>query len=601
MAASVLTLRRDGVGRPAGYCLDYAGSPALQTAWAYDAYGRLSSVSLNAVGKPFTYGYNEETGLLDTLDYPNTLKRWRTLEEKRDLPVKIDYLRPGSANYPAKTDYSYDILGRPVTKKDYFNAPAPDLTHTYAYDDRNELVSDAMSRGGTYSYSYDNIGNRKTSLEGTDSLPTTYVANRVNQYTDITEGEEAPFVPNYDADGNQTKLRTATGEWEASYNALNQAVSFIQGDRRIECVYDYLNRRVEKSVYEGESLMSRKRFIYHGYLQIAELDATEVLESVAPVLRKTYLWDPQEPVATRILAMGVFDETGAYVEDLYYTHDALKNTTALFGIKAGRRALYEYGPYGSAVKMEGNAAELNPFRFSSEYADDELGLVYYNHRYYNPQNGRWISRDPMTEKESYLLYGYVNNMPTLYSDELGLARTITTNKDDCSINVSLNIVIYPKGGDSINNIEMRTTAQRIKQSIESNWNGYEKGCCVVNVTADVSVQSRKSRWLYRFLNSDENNIEITSDSSHRSYVNGVGGRYGVWESQADPWIYAHEAGHLMGLPDDYHDEIKPNGSLNSVPNKGHEGHMMGEYAGSVNQHEIDAILKNIECPCDENQ
>lgn len=426
LVASVLTLRRDGVGRSAGYCLDYAGAPVLQTAWAYDASGRLSSVSLNAVGKPFTYGYNEENGLLDTLDYPNTLKRWRTLEEKRDLPVKIDYLRPGSANYPAKTDYSYDILGRPVTKKDYFNAPAPDLTHTYAYDDRNELVSDAMSRGGTYSYSYDNIGNRKTSLEGTDSLPTAYVANRVNQYTDITEGEEVPFVPNYDADGNQTKLRTATGEWETSYNALNQAVSFIQGDRRIECVYDYLNRRVEKSVYEGESLMSRKRFIYHGYLQIAELDATEVLESVEPVLRKTYLWDPLEPVATRILVMGVFDETGAYVEDLYYTHDALKNTTALFGIKAGRRALYEYGPYGSAVKMEGNAAELNPFRFSSEYADDELGLVYYNYRYYNPQNGRWISRDPADEQSGWNLYIFVKNNTCLYSDTLGLSEDSET-------------------------------------------------------------------------------------------------------------------------------------------------------------------------------
>ncbi len=420
LAASVLTLRRDGVGRPAGYCLDYAGAPVLQTAWAYDAYGRLSSVSLNAVGKPFTYGYNEENGLLDTLDYPNTLKRWRTLEEKRDLPVKIDYLRPGSANYPAKTDYSYDILGRPVTKKDYFNAPAPDLTHTCAYNDRNELVSDAMSRGGTYSYSYDNIGNRKTSLEGTDSLPTTYVANRVNQYTDITESEEVPFVPNYDADGNQTKLRTATGAWEASYNALNQAVSFIQGDRRIECVYDYLNRRVEKSVYEGESLMSRKRFIYHGYLQIAELDATEVLESAVPVLRKTYLWDPLEPVATRILAMGVFDETGVYVEDLYYTHDALKNTTALFGIKAGRRALYEYGPYGSAVKMEGNAAELNPFRFSSEYADDELGLVYYNYRYYNPKDGRWLSRDILGEMHTQNNYAFMKNHAIFRFDLLGM-------------------------------------------------------------------------------------------------------------------------------------------------------------------------------------
>lgn len=426
LAASVLTLRRDGVGRPAGYCLDYAGAAALQTAWGHDAFGRLSTVSLNAVAKPFTYGYNAENGLLDTLDYPNTLKRWRTLEEKRDLPVKIDYLRPGSANYPAKTDYSYDVLGRPVTKKDYFNTSAPDLTHAYAYNDRNELVSDAMSRGGIYSYAYDNIGNRTTSREGTDSLPATYVANQLNQYTDITEGTEPPFVPTYDADGNQTKIQTSTGEWEAAYNALNQAVSFTQGGRRIECVYDYLNRRVEKSVYEGEALMSRKRFIYQGYLQIAELDAADASESAEPVLRKTYLWDPLEPVATRILAMSVFDETGTYVEDLYYTHDALKNTTALFGIKAGRRALYEYGPYGNVLKMEGNAGGLNPFRFSSEYADDELGLVYYNYRYYNPQDGRWISRDPVDEQSGWNLYIFVKNNTCLYFDTLGLSEDAET-------------------------------------------------------------------------------------------------------------------------------------------------------------------------------
>ena len=139
--------------------------------------------------------------------------------------------------------------------------------------------------------------------------------------------------------------------------------------------------------------MSRKRFIYHGYLQIAELDAADASESAEPVLCKTYLWDPLEPVATRILAMSVFDETGTCVEDLYFTHDALKNTMALFGILAGRRALYEYGPYGSTVKMEGNAAEVNPFRFSSEYFDKETGLVQYNFRYYNPKDGRWISRD----------------------------------------------------------------------------------------------------------------------------------------------------------------------------------------------------------------
>lgn len=55
--------------------------------------------------------------------------------------------------------------------------------------------------------------------------------------------------------------------------------------------------------------------VYNGYLQIAELDAASITETSLPVLRKTYLWDPMEPIATRILAMTVFDETGIYVED----------------------------------------------------------------------------------------------------------------------------------------------------------------------------------------------------------------------------------------------------------------------------------------------
>lgn len=164
--------------------------------------------------------------------------------------------------------------------------------------------------------------------------------------------------------------------------------------------------------------MSKKRFIYHGYLQIAELDAAAT-ESAMSVLRKTYLWDPLEPAATRILAMSLFDETGTWAENLYYTHDLLKNTTALFGIRAGRRALYEYGPYGNILRMEGNAAEDNPFRFSSEYADDELGLVYYNYRYYNPQNGRWISRDPAEEEKTNNLYWFVRNNPPNTFDILG--------------------------------------------------------------------------------------------------------------------------------------------------------------------------------------
>lgn len=418
LAPGILTYRKDSLGRDGGYSLDYGNATVQQTALGYDAAGRLSTVALNEISTPFTYGYNANHGLLETLAYPNTLKRWYTREEKRDLVIKVDYLRPGSQNYPAKVDYTYDSLGRPVTKKDYFNTPNPDLTHAYMYNDRGELTADAMSRGGTYSYAYDNIGNREMSREGT-AVSTAYQTNELNQYTSIGEGEQDAFVPEHDAAGNQTKVRTATGEWTVGYNALNQAVSFTQGNKRVECRYDYLGRRVEKSVYEGETLVARKRFLYRNYLQIAELDATDTTEEALPVLRKTYLWDPMESSATRILAMSLFDETGTYREDLYYTHDLLKNTTALFGVHAGRRALYEYGPYGNVIKMEGNVAEQNPFRFSSEYADDEMGLVYYNYRYLNPMDGRWIGRDPIKEEDGDNLYRYTSNNPVDFYDILG--------------------------------------------------------------------------------------------------------------------------------------------------------------------------------------
>ena len=115
------------------------------------------------------------------------------------------------------------------------------------------------------------------------------------------------MVREYDEDGNQIKVKISTDEWEVNYNALNQAVSFTQDTQRVECRYDYLNRRVEKAVYEGEVLVSRKRLIYRGILQLAELDVANATETVQPVLRKTYLWDPMESTATRILAMTTFD------------------------------------------------------------------------------------------------------------------------------------------------------------------------------------------------------------------------------------------------------------------------------------------------------
>ena len=44
--------------------------------------------------------------------------------------------------------------------------------------------------------------------------------------------------------------------------------------------------------------------------------------------------------------------------------------------------------------------------------------------FYNPNYGRWTTRDPIEEKDSPNLYEFVNNNPIWYIDPLGLKRWI---------------------------------------------------------------------------------------------------------------------------------------------------------------------------------
>ncbi|WP_143246886.1 RHS repeat domain-containing protein [Akkermansia muciniphila] len=55
---------------------------------------------------------------------------------------------------------------------------------------------------------------------------------------------------------------------------------------------------------------------------------------------------------------------------------------------------YSYAPFGE-VTQRGNIT--NPLQWSSEAYDAELGMVYYNFRFYNPVDGRRTSRDPIGE------------------------------------------------------------------------------------------------------------------------------------------------------------------------------------------------------------
>ncbi|UDQ98384.1 RHS repeat-associated core domain-containing protein [Lentisphaerota bacterium WC36G] len=79
---------------------------------------------------------------------------------------------------------------------------------------------------------------------------------------------------------------------------------------------------------------------------------------------------------------------------------------------------YDYSPFGQLAKTDENVE--NVFKFSSEYAEKETGLIYYNYRYYNPTTGKWLKRDPIQEAGGLNLYGFALNSAINYWDNLGL-------------------------------------------------------------------------------------------------------------------------------------------------------------------------------------
>jgi RHS repeat-associated protein len=103
---------------------------------------------------------------------------------------------------------------------------------------------------------------------------------------------------------------------------------------------------------------------------------------------------------------------------VYYVHDGNKNVSEVVAYDRSLAAHYEYASFGTVTVSFGISAASNPWRFSSEYAEDEIGVVYYNYRHYEFMMGRWQSMDPSEEEEHP--YRYCDN--DLDHDVLGLLK-----------------------------------------------------------------------------------------------------------------------------------------------------------------------------------
>ncbi|MGN0833465.1 MAG: hypothetical protein ACI4RD_07430 [Kiritimatiellia bacterium] len=149
-----------------------------------------------------------------------------------------------------------DLAGRRV------RTDSPAGTVRYGYCPWNGLVAVATNAnvvtGAEFAYAYDDIGNRLWSREfGTNC---TYVANELNQYTNIVRGGVLELSA-FDLDGNQTNVVTSTGEWAVEYNGENRPVRWRRASdgKTVRMAYDRMGRRVAKN---------DETFVYDDYLNI---------------------------------------------------------------------------------------------------------------------------------------------------------------------------------------------------------------------------------------------------------------------------------------------------------------------------------------------
>ena len=163
--------------------------------------------------------------------------------------------------------------------------------------------------------------------------------------------------------------------------------------------YDHMGRRREKN---------NQRFFYDGYLQVVNFHSPTQTQS-----SNYYIWDCTEPIATRPLVWTKNDLSS------YYNLDGNKNVSEVVAADGAVSAHYEYAPFGAVITQHGEAAAANPWRFSSEYAEDDTATVYYNYRPYEPVVGMWLCRDSIGELGSLNLYSFVVNSPMIRLDLLG--------------------------------------------------------------------------------------------------------------------------------------------------------------------------------------
>lgn len=85
----------------------------------------------------------------------------------------------------------------------------------------------------------------------------------------------------------------------------------------------------------------------------------------------------------------------------------------------------KYSSFGKAT-IDPSSTVTNNLRFPGQYYDEETGLHYNWHRYYDPATGRYWKVDPIGLGGGTNLYAYCQNNPIIFIDIMGFATCTFT-------------------------------------------------------------------------------------------------------------------------------------------------------------------------------
>lgn len=345
-------------------------------------------------------------------------------------------------------DYKYDKNSNITYKHEQFNYSnnVKDEEISYTYNEMNQLVKSVKNDRLTYktttsSYRYDSVGNRTyesavtkdtvaADKESDEAVYNYYSYNRLNQLTGqtevVTDGTTTDTYTNtykYDKKGNQieaidNKAKTRTKYTYDVENQLTDVVITTDGEKTGEQHNEYngSGQRISKTdiVFEDSDEKSKTTYyFYEGSLLLYTSDGNSNKTS-------------QNIIGNQNNVIAGIRYSDDSQKEYFYSKDVQGSTTNITDSTGACVQSYDYTDFGETSERITTEFE-NEICYTGGVYDELTGRYYLNARYYDPDEGVFLSQDTYrgteTDAGSWNLYAYCANNPVNYVDPSGHASS----------------------------------------------------------------------------------------------------------------------------------------------------------------------------------